>query len=113
MILLVLLMAICMTANDAWAGTQVYITFSIGGGVFIGVLGVCFQAVFQQRIAEKQEEQNQLAVAHKSALQLNEPDLLPRQVAEADWMPTYFDPSRENRRAVHPDLEVNFFTFRW
>jgi hypothetical protein len=113
MILLVLLMTICMTANDAWAGTQVYITFSIASGVFIGVIGVCFQAVFQQRIAQKQEERNQLAVARKSALQANEPDLLPRQVAGADLMPTYFDPFRENRQAVHPDLEVNLFTFRW
>jgi hypothetical protein len=113
MILLVLLMAIGMTANDAWAGGQVYITFSIGGGVFIGVLGVCFQVAFQQRIAQKQEEEKQLAAARRSALQPNKPDLSPRQPAEADWMPASFDPSRENRPADHPGLEVNFFTFRW
>ena len=113
MILLVLLMAICMTANDAWAGGQVYITFSIGGGVFIGVLGACFQVVFQQRIAQKQEEQRQLADARKSALEPNEPDLSPRQPVQADGMPAQFDPSRENRPAVHSDFEVNLFTFRW
>jgi len=112
-ILLVFLMAICMTVNDVWAGAQVYITFSIGGGLFIGVIGVCLQVVFQQRIAQKQEEEKQLAAAQTSAFKSKEPDLSPRLPAQADWVPTQFDPTRENRGAIPSDFEVNFFTFRW
>ena len=112
-ILLVFVVAICMTANDAWAGTQVYITFSIASGLFIGVVGVCLQVVFQQQIAQKEKEQKRLAAAQSSAQNPDDPDSSPPQVARADWASAHLDPPQENRRAMHPDFELNLFTFRW
>lgn len=102
--------------SDAWADAQVYLTVTIGGGVVIGVVGVFIHLVFVQRIAEQQkQEEQQMVVAgpSQSNLNLNVTDQARPQISDRNLYLERFNPSSENRRVVHPDLEVNFFTFRW
>src|SRR6185295_3282689 len=94
-ILLVFLMAICMTCmviDDAWAGAQVYITFSIGGGLFISMVGICFQAVFLQQIAQEQEEQKKMAASDSSIEKLGKSELSPPQAERTDRVSASLDP---------------------
>ena len=122
---LIFLMMTGIAAGDAWAGAQVYLTVSVGGGLVIGVVGVFIHVVFVQRIAEQQKQEEQ-RMAAMDPLRLNtivgpygrtplpiETDQSRPQSLDRNLYLERFNPISENRRQVHPDLEVRFFTFQW
>src|SRR3990172_6535033 len=127
-VLLIALILVFMSgtvASDAWADAQVYLTVTIGGGVVIGVVGVFIHVVFVQRIAEQQKKEEQ-RMAAADPLRLNTivgpygrtplpiaTDQSRPQSLDRNLYLERFNPISENRRQVHPDLEVRFFTFQW
>jgi hypothetical protein len=113
-IVLVLMLMTGILTSDAWAGGQVYITVSIGGGVFIGVVGVFFHVVFQQRIAQ-QHQQDQVRVADNRLLPLDlkSSGQTGQESISSPLFLEQFKQNNETKRADRPDIAVNFFTFRW
>ena len=101
-------------STDVWAGGQVYITVSIGGGVLVGVIGVCFQAVFQQRIAQQhQQDEERVADNRRLTLELISDDKTGSESVASPLFLEQFKQMNEITRAGRPDIAVNFFTFRW
>jgi len=116
LIALIFVLMTCVAISDAWADAQVYLTVTIGGGVVIGVVGVFIHLVFVQRIAEQQKQkERQMAIAgpSPSSLNLNVMDQAWPQIPDRSLYLERFNQNGENRRGEHPDLKVNFFTFRW
>ncbi len=116
LIALILVFMTGTVTSDAWAGAQVYFTVTIGGGLVIGVIGVFIHVVFVQRVAEQQkQEERRMAAADPlpSNLNLNVADQARPKILDRNLYLERFNQSNENRRGIHPDLEVNFFTFRW
>ena len=114
----IVLISIFMTGlltTNVWAGGQVYITVSIGGGVLIGVVGVFFHVVFQQRIAQHQQQQarERLADNDRLPLDLSSNGQTGTESAASSLFLEQFKQMSETKRAGRPDIAVNFFTFRW
>ena len=107
LIALILVFMSGTVTSDAWADAQVYLTVTIGGGVVIGVVGVFIHLVFVQRIAEQQKQEEQQRAVVGLA------DQAWPQIPDRSLYLERFNLNGENRREIHPDLEVNFFTFRW
>lgn len=136
LIALILAMITGTVTSDAWAGAQVYLTVTIGGGLVIGVVGVFIHVVFVQRIAEQQKQEEQrMAAADPLPLNvqserlssvgtyrdvllpegffLSETDQARPQSLDRNLYLERFNQINKAWREAHPDLEVNFFTLRW
>jgi hypothetical protein len=113
-VLLIFVLMTGLLTSDAWAGAQVYITVGIGGGVLIGFVGVFIQVAFHQRIAQQHQRHEEQTVDYRRSVpNLNIEGQTGLKTADSDRHFEPFKKINEAKREVHPDLEVNLFTFRW
>ena len=90
----------------ARAGTRVYITISIGGGAFIGMVGFFFHLTYSDRIAKNEQEERE----HQAKSE-------PLTLKSSPYQKTLFFLEQDAVKPIenHPSdrLEVKLFTYKW